>query len=190
MSTVRQVGRFAFLLAMLLVGAPADQGAATVFHTRDEALRIAFPEAERTEARDFFLTPEQRSEIERLARRALDSDLVTVYVGLRGSETMGYAFLDTHVVRTLPETFLVVLGTDGAVRSTYVLAFYEPQEYLPTDRWRGQFDGKRIDDDLQVGRGIAAITGSTLSSRAIAGSVRRALALHSVLIRQPPVAEK
>lgn len=185
----RRGHRFRFVLATALVGLLlSDRGFATVFHTRDEALKLAFPEAERTEARDFFLTREQRSEIERRAASPLESDLITVYVGSRGGETLGYAFLDTHIVRTLPETFLVVLGTDGTVRSTYVLAFYEPQEYLPTDRWRRQFDGKRGTDDLQVGRGIAAITGSTLSSRAIAASVRRALALHAVLIGAGPSA--
>ncbi len=154
----------------------------TVFHSREEALQVAFPDADRTEPRDFFLTPEQRSEIEHRAKAPLDSNLITVYVGYRGDQTIGYAMLDTHVVRTLPETFLVVLKPDGVVAATHVLAFYEPLEYLPGDRWLAQFLGKRLQEDLQVGRGIAAITGSTLSSRAVAAGVRRALAIHAVLL--------
>jgi Na+-translocating ferredoxin:NAD+ oxidoreductase RnfG subunit len=167
--------------ALLSAGLP-DVVRATVFHSREEALRLAFPEADRTEPRDFFLTPEQRSDIEHRAKAPLESNLITVYVGYRGDQTIGYATLDTHVVRTLPETFLVVLTPDGAVVATHVLAFYEPLEYLPGARWLAQFERKRLRDDLQVGRGIAAITGSTLSSRAVTAGVRRALAIHAVLL--------
>lgn len=153
-----------------------------VFHARDEALNLAFPGADRVEGRDFFLGPEQRSAIEERAKAALDSNLLTVYEGWANGDLVGYAIFDSHLVRTLPETFLVVLSPSGAVKATHVLAFYEPLEYLPSDRWLRLFDDRRVDDDLHVGRGIAAITGSTLSSRAVAGGIRRALAIHAVLL--------
>ena len=160
----------------------AGHAHATVFYARDEALRLAFPDAERTEARDFFLTAAQRTEIEQRARAPLESDLLTVYVGYRNGAAAGYAIFDTHVVRTFPETFLVVLTPEGAVSATYVLAFYEPLEYLPAERWLRQFDGKRASDDLRIGPGIAGITGSTLTSHAVAGGIRRALAIYAVLL--------
>jgi len=169
-------------LAVLCLASPAS---ATVFYSRDEALHLAFPDAERTEARDFFLTAEQRASIEKAARAPLDSDLLTVYVGSTGDRLLGYAIFDTHVVRTLPETFLTVLTPEGTISATYVIAFYEPLEYLPSERWLRQVDGKSAADDLQVGRGIAAITGSTLSSNAVMGGVRRALAIYTVLLAQP-----
>ena len=157
---------------------------AKVFYARDEAMKLAFPEADRVEPRDFFLTPEQRSDIEHRAKTTLDSNLITVYVGYQHDEVLGYAVLDTHVVRTLPETFLVVLKPDGHIAATHVLAFYEPLEYLPSERWLAQFVGKSGDDDLQVGHGVAAITGSTLTSRAVAGGIRRALAIYAVLLER------
>jgi hypothetical protein len=160
----------------------ASLAGATVFYSRDEALHVAFPSADRTEARDFFLTPEQRAAIEKSARSALDSDLITVYVGWQGDRVLGYAIFDTHVVRTLPETFLTVLSPEGKIAATYVVAFYEPLEYLPSDRWLHQVEGKGSGDDLQVGHGIAAITGSTLSSNAVMGGVRRSLAIYAVLL--------
>ena len=166
-------------LGGLLLGAPAD---ATVFHARDEAIALAFPGATRTEARDFFLTAEQRRRIEELSKSRVESDLLTVYAGYDGERLVGWAIFDTHIVRTLPETFLVVLTPEGAVAATHVLAFYEPLEYLPSNRWLEQFQGQQVGDDLHVGRGIAAITGSTLSSQAVAGGIRRALAIHAVLL--------
>jgi hypothetical protein len=169
-------------LGGVLLCTPAAPVAGVLFHARDEALSLAFPDATRTEPKEFFLTAEQHGKIEKLAHAKLDTDLVTIYRGWRGDELLGYAIFDTHVVRTLPETFLVVLSPQGAVEATNLLAFYEPEEYMPSDRWLRQFDGKQASDDLNIGHGIVGITGSTLTSQAVAAGIRRALALYAVLI--------
>lgn len=156
-----------------------------VFYALDEVKGLAFPDATRVEEREFFLTAEQRSQIEALSHMAIETDFVTAYVGYRSDELLGYAFIDTHQVRTLPETFLVVLGEDGEVSDTHVLAFYEPLEYLPADRWLEQYRGKALAPDLEVGNRIAGITGATLTAEAINGGIRRALAIHTVLIARP-----
>jgi hypothetical protein len=170
----------ALCAAALLLPAIA---AAKVFYAKDEALRLAFPDAEHVEPRDVFLTAEQRAAIEGLAKSKLDSDLLTIYVGTRAGAVQGYALLDTHNVRTLPETFLIVLSPQGAVTATHLLAFYEPLEYSPPDRWLKQFDGATLNDNLRVGGGVATISGSTLTSEAVTGGVRRALAIYDVLLK-------
>jgi Na+-translocating ferredoxin:NAD+ oxidoreductase RnfG subunit len=170
------------VVAMWVVAAGSDRAGATVFHARDEALALAFPDVDSVDARDFFVTAEQRHAIERRAQSPLETDLVTIYVGHKNGAVSGYAVLDTHTVRTLPETFIVVLTAEGAIAATHVLAFYEPLEYLPSDRWLEQFDGKDSSSDLRIGHGIAAITGSTLTSQAVSRGIARALALYAVLI--------
>lgn len=166
----------------LAVAVLANYAWAKVFYAREEAMHLAFPGATRTEPRDFFLTAEQRNRIEERSKSRVESDLITVYAGYQRDRLIGWAIFDTHVVRTLPETFLVVLSPEGAIAATHVLAFYEPLEYQPSGRWLEQFAGKQGDDDLNVGRGVAAITGSTLTSHAVAGGIRRALAIHAVLL--------
>ena len=156
---------------------------AKVFYARDEMLELAFPGAEAVHAQDFILTREQKAEIERRAHGPLDSSLLTVYTGRKEGRVVGYAILDTHIVRTLPETFLFVIAPDGTIAATHVLAFYEPLEYLPGKRWLSQLRTRGLNDGLRVGSEIAAITGSTLSSRAVIGGVRRALAAYQVLIQ-------
>lgn len=155
---------------------------AKVYHARDEALALAFPGTERVEARDIVLTQEQRDRIQKLATAPLETSLVTIYVGWRGGAPAGYAIFDTHTVRTHPETFLVVISPQGKVEASHVLAFHEPEEYLPSARWLERFKGAELTDDLQVGRGVAAITGSTLSTRAVTSGIRRALAIWAVVI--------
>lgn len=167
------------ILGVLGGALPAE---AKVYYARKEALELAFPEADRIETRDFILSKEQHDRVEKLSRAPLDSDLVTVYVGWKTDAPTAYAIFDTHTVRTYPETFLVVISTKGEVQATHVLAFHEPEEYLPTRRWMDLFQGRRLDDELQLGRGIAGISGSTLSTRAVTSGIRRALAIWQVVL--------
>ena len=155
---------------------------AKVFHARDEALQLAFPGMDRVEVRDVYLTTDQHDRIEKMAKAPLDTNLVTLYVGWKGDVPSGYAIFDTHVVRTSQETFLVLISPEGTVVETHILAFNEPEEYLPTVRWLDTFKGTKLSDDLQVGRGVAAITGSTFSTRAVTSGIRRVMAIWNVVV--------
>lgn len=158
---------------------------ARVFLSRQEALRAAFSENEAVETRDLFLTDAQVAAVQQLAGAKLESPMVTVYVGQRGGKVAGLAIFDTQLVRSMPETLLVVLGEDGTVRRVLMCAFHEPEEYLPSARWFDQFQGRTAGDPLRVDRDVAGVTGSTLTSRAVAASVRRALALQKVCVETP-----
>ena len=111
--------------AVLTATAPS----AKVFLAKDEALALAFPGADRVEERVFILTDAQKAEVEKLARARLDTQLWTIHVGWRGGAPVGYAVIDTHVVRTLPETCMVVISPAGEVERVEILAFNEPPEY-------------------------------------------------------------
>lgn len=56
----------------------ASPGGATVYYARDEALKLAFPDADRVAPKDVFLTRERRDAIETQAKSKLDSDLITL----------------------------------------------------------------------------------------------------------------
>ena len=172
----------ALLSLAVLLGLGAGGAHATVFLAKDEALALAFPGSDRIEERVFILTDAQKTEVERRARAPLESQLWTIHVGWKGSLVLGYAVIDSHLVRTLPETFMVVIDSKGTLRRVDVLAFHEPPEYLPTARWIEQFPGRGLDDDLKLGAAIQGITGATLSAQAMTAGVRRALALFSVLV--------
>ena len=112
----------------------------------------------------------------------LESRLVRIYRGYRGKELLGYAFIDVHTVRTMPEAFLVVLSPSGEVRTLRVLAFHEPLEYMPSARWYQQFEQKNLSAPLRLGGDVHGIVGATLSARATTAGVRRALALYQVVV--------
>lgn len=162
----------------------ATTARATVFLAKDEALALAFPGSDRVEERVVILTDAQKAEVERRARAPLESQLWTIHVGWKGGVVQGYAVIDSHVVRTMPETFMVVVDPSGKLRRVDVLAFHEPPEYQAPARWIQQFEGRALDDDLKLGAGIQGITGATLSAQAMTAGVRRALALVSVAVTE------
>jgi len=171
------------VIIVLVFASPASL-TAKVFYAKDEAIKAAFPEADVVENKTFFLTEDQQKQVETLARTRLDSKLVTLYIGKQGQKLLGYAMIDAHTVRTLPEAVMVVISPDGRVTSMLILAFYEPLDYLPPERWLKQFDQARLTPDLRVGGRIAGITGATLTARAMTESVRKMLAFYQVLIAQ------
>jgi hypothetical protein len=164
---------------LLLLAGPAT---GKVFASRSEALELAFPDADRIESDAYVLDDGQAERVRALARSELDSRLVRIYRGMRGDGVLGYAIIDVHNVRTLPEAFMVVLTPEGRVRSLRVLAFHEPLDYLPTQRWYDQFASKGPSDPLRLGRDVHGVVGATLSAQATTRGVRRALALYRVLI--------
>ncbi len=162
----------------------SQQAQAKVFHSREEALALAFAGADRQDSTTFFLSEEEVQRVATLATAPVDSKLATFYVGYKADQIVGYAFIETHLVRTLPEAFLILLSPSGVVQKLFVLAFYEPEEYLPSDRWLQQFDQKALGPELQIRRDIHGVAGATLTSRAITNGVRKVLALFQVLIQE------
>jgi hypothetical protein len=136
------------------------------------ALRTTFPDADHFESNDVLLTDEMVSRIESLARARVRERLVTLYTAMRGGAVAGHAVIHSHIVRTKRETLLIAFEPDGRIRRVSVVAFLEPAEYRPADRWLRQFEGKGTGDKLAVGQDIAPITGATLTARGVSEQAR------------------
>jgi hypothetical protein len=170
--------------AAVLAATVAMPASAGVILSEKEALARAFP-GQQPKRRVLYLRAEQVSAVQKAARSKLPSAVVTVFEAWDGGRCTGRAYLDTHVVRTMPETVLTVLEPDGRLRMALVLAFHEPTDYLPRERWLETLEGRALDDDLWPGRGVRRVTGATLSAQAMTDAVRRAMALDALVVRRP-----
>jgi hypothetical protein len=168
--------------------AAASQG--QVFLTVAEALALAYPECE-IDKRTVYLTDAQRDSIEERLGAELSSGIARPYVALRqveGSEqpeVVGYAWFDTHRVRTHKESVMFAVDPTGAIRRVELLAFGEPPDYVPSPRWYAQFLGQRFGEQLRVGRAIRPITGASLTVHATTDAARRVLAIQEQLFPAP-----
>ena len=184
---MKYLGIFFALLALALAPQAASvaarpaaaQPAGRVLLTSAEALELAFPKCE-IQRSTVYLTKEQRAQAEKLAGFEVKG-LARPYVATKDGKVVGTAYFDSHRVRTLKESIMIVVGTDGAIQRIEVLAFGEPLDYLPGAKWYAQFKGKVLNDDLRLRKGIRAVTGATLTAQATTDSARRILAVHQVL---------
>lgn len=166
------------LVALALTTAAAVPLLGRTLMTREQALASAFPSAQPVVRQKFFLTQQQLAEARRESGLNFDDTLIVRYVSPGGS----FAYFDTHRVRTLPETIMVVVKADGSVERVDILTFDEPTDYFPKRRWIDQLAGRKLGRELALDRAIRPLSGASLTSRAIVNATRKILALHHVLI--------
>jgi hypothetical protein len=166
----------------LVASVPAAATRGEVLLTEKAALERAFPGQE-LERKALFLTKEQVAAVEQQAHSKLPSAVLTAFLARRENVVTGRAILDTHTVRTMPESVLTVVELDGRLRTALVLQFGEPPDYLPREGWLRTLEGKPLDDDLWPGRGVRRVTGATLTVQALTESVRRCLAVDAIVLK-------
>ena len=186
--------KLGIFLIVIALWSHASHGAAypavasqSAMMTREEALELAFPECQ-VERAVCYLKPEQKRMIAELCGGDFDANIVYAYQATKDSVLMGTAYFDTHRVRSLRETLMVVVDPQFRIRRVEVLAFAEPKDYIPGELWYGQFAGKKLDAELSLKRGIRSVTGATLTGTATTDCARRILAVHHVVCNETPKA--
>ena len=101
-----------------------------------------------------------------------------VYVARDAGGVVGYAVEAQVVSRSGPFIILVVTDADARVQRAAVLSYLgERGREVRSLSFAAQFEGKGAGDAIHVGKDIDAVTGATLSSRAMAEGVRRVVRL-------------
>lgn len=154
----------------------------TIFYSKNEAMELAFGKDAQVETLSLFPDKNEIAQIETLAKVKMESGMFSFYVGKKQGKILGYAAIETETVRTKPETLMVLLTSEGAVRSVTLLAFHEPPEYQPSENWFEQLINKPL-EELNFNKGIQAISGATLSTRSALNSVRKVMAVYQVMIK-------
>jgi hypothetical protein len=168
---------------LILISLGASPSLAGELISREEALASVFPGAE-FKAERIFLTEQQRKDAANLAGVEVPSALIARYLALKEGNIIGYAYVDTHIVRTKKESLLISLDEKGRVKRIEVIVFMEPQEYQAPPEWYRQYQGRSLDEELNLQRAIRPLVGATLTSFAANQAVRRVLAIHQILQRE------
>ena len=175
--------KFTILLFLTWLALASGISQATVYYSKEEAFDLAFGTGAEIETLSVFLTDEQSEQVEKIAQVKLDSKLHSFHVGKRGGQLLGYASIESHNVRTQPETVIILLAPTGELRRVEMLAFHEPPEYQPPARWFERLYGKPL-GELRLNQGVDGIAGATLSSSASLDGIRKVLAIYQVAIKE------
>ncbi len=153
--------------------------AGETFLTREQALKLVFPKGEAVREVDVELDPADLAKVAERTGSAVAARQ-KVWVGIRDGKVAGYALVLTEVTKTLPATFIVGVGPDGAVTEVAVLSH---EDHIGVEcakrRFVQQFGGRTNADRIRVGSGsgILPVSGATLSCQAVARGVRKAVAV-------------
>jgi hypothetical protein len=175
----RQASSFLFFLLLINTTIPCF---GKIFYSKNEAMELAFGKSAQIEMLSLFPENEQISRIQEMAKVKLDSGLFTFYVGKNQDNILGYAAIETVTVRTKPETLMIVLTPEGELSNVQTLAFHEPPEYQPPERWFNQLY-KRPLAEMDFNKGVDGITGATLSTRAAISSIRKVMAIYQIMVK-------
>lgn len=170
--------------ALLLTAAPAPAHAQAAYISTRDLLADFFHNSERVTFRK--VTPDAAERVRLTARLgyAPARPIYTFYIALSGARVDGYAFIDDELGEHLPITFAVKLSPAGVVERQEIVAYREARgDEVREDRFRRQFVGKTARDPIVSGADIAAISGATISSRAMAKGVKRAVVLFEELMQ-------
>jgi len=148
----------------------------------EQAFKEQFPNAQ-IKKKNILLKKEQVQQIQNLAKSKLTSSIITVYTVKKQNKPIAYGIIHTHKVRTKKETVLFTLTPDCKIKDIEIIAFYEPPEYMPSERWLKTFEGKSIKNQLKLKRDIPNITGATLSSKAITLSSKQVVSICEVVFK-------
>lgn len=157
LSGFRVAGILGLVISLLLLPAVSF---AEVYITSDEAIRNIFPSLEeyKTEKRIFNAQPVEISTI------------------VKEGKIIGWAVKLDEPGKIKPITFLAGIDSRGKVLDVYVLEFRDLfGSEIKRRSFLRQFSDKSINDPLAVGRDIDAVTQATISSKAAAQAVKKAL---------------
>ena len=170
------------LMLLITLFSMATASFATIFYSKNEAMELAFGKGSEVESLPLFPDDTEIARIQELAKSKLESGLFTFYVGKAQQKVLGYAAIETSTVRTKPETLMIVLTPEGELRNVYTLAFHEPPEYQPPQRWFEQLYQRPL-ADMDFNKGVDGISGATLSTRSALTSIRKVMAVYQVMIK-------
>ena len=163
---------FYMLLANLLVQSTPSTAVAEVFLSQSEALKHVFGKNHRAALKSKIIERQDLRKLEAKAKAKIGSRLFSYHIW-RGNIVV----IDKALVRTKQCVYMVAVNSNLKVKSVKVLAFFEPDEYLPTDNWFEKFSGLKPSRQVELGDNIPLVAGSTLTVNAISKGVRKNLAL-------------
>jgi Na+-translocating ferredoxin:NAD+ oxidoreductase subunit G len=161
----------------LAMGAPST-ASAQEYYTVRQLLAEQFKSSQRVSYVRVRPNSEQRTRIERRLGRDLAKSDYTVYVAQSGERVDGYALFDDELGQHEPISFATFFDAEGKVTRVEVVAYREPYgDGVRAARFRRQFIGKNAQSGFVPQADVDAISGATISSRALCVGVQRAALL-------------
>jgi len=149
----------------------------------DEAVKNIFPDYE-IHKKSVMIDRKTKQEIQKKYKTKMKTSIFRIYLIKKDGKVVGYGILHSHRVRTKKETVLFILDKECRIKDIEIIAFYEPPEYIPPEKWLKNFENKGKDQIPAIKKNIPNVTGATLSSRVITDASRQVIGICDMYLRE------
>ena len=170
--------RAAWLTASAVMAVSAVPASGEVYLNEAQALAIVLGERAVVRKEQKTLDDALRTKLERSSNLRFPESSYTFFIAARDGQAEKYAIQMNEIGKTEPITFMVGMSPEGKVTDVVIMVFRENRGWeVKEKRFLNQFRGKTLHNSIRVDEDIINYTGATLSSKAVARGVKRALFL-------------
>lgn len=163
----------------------ATSAFATQYLTQEQAQQVVFPDATSFKSQSVTLSLEQIHRVEKLAGLPVRSVAWHIFTAYKDDQVLGYLVFDDVVGKFELISYAVGFQPDAAIRQIEILTYRESHGFeIRNTAWRKQFVGKLPSKELNVGEGIANISGATMSCTHVTDGVRRIAAVLQIYLNK------
>ena len=151
---------------------------AETYLDESQALAAVFGPNAKLHREQKLLDENARAGLEKSSNLEFPESSYTFFVADQNGKTGNYAMVMNEIGKSEPITFMVGMTPEGKVADVAVMVFRENRGWeVKEKRFLNQFRGKSAKNSIRVNEDILNYTGATLSSKAIARGVKKALLL-------------
>src|SRR5262249_33522827 len=151
---------------------------AEVYRTESQALGVILGDKAIVRREQKSLDAELRRKLEQSSNLRFPESTFTFFIAAQDGKPEKYAIVMNEIGKTEQISFMVGLRREGKVTEVVIMEFRENRGWeVKEKRFLNQFRGKSARNAIRVDEDIINYTGATLSSKAVARGVKRALLL-------------
>ena len=148
-----------------------------------DAMKYAYGQNSEISKKNILLSSEEDTKISQEAKVTLDTKIYRIFKAVANNKTLGYGILINKKVRSKNAVVLYMITKESILKSIEIIAFNEPEEFLPTKEWSSQFKNIPTTKMLRLSKEIPTITGATLSARSVTDGSRVAFAIYNEILK-------
>src|SRR5215470_11583942 len=174
----KNIYKNAFCLTTAALVATAVPASAEIYLTESQALGVVLGEKAFVRREQKTLEAELRRKLEQSSNLRFPESTFTFFIAAQDGKPVKYAIVMNEIGKTEPITFMVGMSPEGKVTEVVIMEFHENRGWeVKEKRFLNQFRGKSSRNAIRVDEDIINYTGATLSSKAVARGVKKALLL-------------
>ena len=148
-----------------------------------DAMKYAYGQESEISKKNILLSSQQAARITEEAKVKLDTKIFRIFKAIKADKVLGFGILVNNKVRSKNAVVIYFITPQSILKGIEIIAFNEPDEYIPSKEWNSQFQNIETTKMLRTSKEIPTITGATLSARSITDSSRVAFALYNEVLK-------